>query len=39
MYLLFDERTRDTNFPGEQASTFFGTYEQEALLLGLTLGF
>jgi long-chain fatty acid transport protein len=39
MYLVFDERTRDVTFPGEEASLFYGTYEQEALLLGLTLGF
>jgi long-chain fatty acid transport protein len=39
MYLIFDERTRDQSFPGEEASAFFGTYNQEAVLLGLTLGF
>jgi long-chain fatty acid transport protein len=39
MYLIFDERTRDQTFPGEEASAFFGTYNQEAVLLGLTLGF
>jgi len=39
MYLEFDERTRDVNFPDEEASTFFGTYQQEAVLFGLTLGF
>lgn len=40
MYLIFDERTRDENLPGEPStSTFFGTYEQEAVLVGLTLGF
>ena len=39
MYLIFDERTRDQSFLGEEASTFFGTYNQEAVLLGLTLGF
>lgn len=39
MYLIFDERTRDQSFADEPASTFFGTYNQEAVLLGLTLGF
>ena len=37
MYLDFDERTRDENFPGDDDSTFFGTYNQEALLVGLTV--
>lgn len=37
MYLDFDERTRDENFPGDDGSTFFGTYNQEALLVGLTV--
>ncbi|HEX6201738.1 MAG TPA: outer membrane protein transport protein [Thermoanaerobaculia bacterium] len=39
MYLTFDERTRDQSFADEPASTFFGTYNQEAVLVGLTLGF
>jgi long-chain fatty acid transport protein len=39
MYLLFDERSRNRNFPGETASTFFGTYNTEAVLLGATLNF
>jgi long-chain fatty acid transport protein len=39
MYLDFDERTRDQNFADEPDSTFFGDYKQEALLVGLTLGF
>lgn len=39
MYLDFDERTRDQNFPNSDEDTFFGTYNQEALLVGLTLGF
>jgi long-chain fatty acid transport protein len=39
MYLIFDERTRDQSFADETASAFFGTYNQEAVLLGLTLGF
>jgi long-chain fatty acid transport protein len=39
MYLVFDERTRDQNFADEPASTFFATYNQEAVLVGLTLGF
>lgn len=39
MYLVFDERTRDESFDDEDASVFLGTYEQEALLVGLTLGF
>lgn len=39
MYLIFDERTRARNFADEPASTFFGTYNQEAVLVGLTLGF
>ena len=37
MYLTFDERTRDKSFDGE--ADFFGTYNQEAILLGATLGF
>ena len=39
MYLIFDDRTRDQSFADEPASTFFATYNQEAVLLGLTLGF
>ncbi len=39
MYLTFDERSRAKNFPSEPAGTFFGTYNTEAFLLGLTLGF
>ncbi|MEM7052752.1 MAG: outer membrane protein transport protein [Acidobacteriota bacterium] len=37
MYLDFDERTRARSFAGE--SDFFGTYQNEAWLLGLTIGF
>jgi long-chain fatty acid transport protein len=36
MYLVFDERTRARSFEGE--SDFFGTYNTEAYLFGLTLG-
>lgn len=36
MYLRFDERTRDETQRGEPI--FHGTYETEAVLLGLTLG-
>jgi len=39
MYLDFDERTRDENFPGEDDDTFFGSYQNQALLVGLTLGY
>jgi len=39
MYLIFDERTRRHNFPGEDASTFFGTYNTKALLVGATVSF
>ena len=39
MYLLFDERSRDRNFPGEDQSTFFGTYNTTAILLGATVNF
>jgi long-chain fatty acid transport protein len=39
MYLLFDERSRNRSFPGQEASTFFGTYNTEALLLGATVNF
>lgn len=37
MYLDFKERTRNRSFPGE--STFFGTYNTQALLVGVTLNF
>lgn len=37
MYLHLDERTRDRSFPGEP--DFFGTYDNEAILVGLSLGF
>lgn len=40
MYLQFEERTRGENFPEDGADqTFFGTYENEGYLFGLTLGF
>ncbi len=39
MYLDFDEAERFENFEGEEASTFFGTYQNKAVLLGMTLGF
>jgi long-chain fatty acid transport protein len=39
MYLLFDERSRNRSFPGQEASSFFGTYNTEALLLGATVNF
>lgn len=39
MYLMFDERTRDSNFPGDSVSTFFGTYQNEAVLFGATVNF
>lgn len=39
MYLDFDEIERFRNFPGEEESEFFGTYENKAVLVGLTLGF
>jgi long-chain fatty acid transport protein len=40
MYLKFEDRTRERNFASEgAASTFFGTYQNEAWLLGLTFGF
>ncbi|HEX2254301.1 MAG TPA: outer membrane protein transport protein [Thermoanaerobaculia bacterium] len=41
MYLTFDERTRDENFDDDpnDPSTFFGTYNNEAVLIGATLGF
>jgi long-chain fatty acid transport protein len=35
MYLPFDERSRNKSFPGEGA--FFGTYNTDAVLVGLTL--
>lgn len=38
MYLDFGTRTRDENFPDED-DAYFGTYDNEAYLLGLTLGF
>jgi len=37
MYLDFKERTRNRSFPGE--SIFFGTYNTQALLVGVTLNF
>jgi len=37
MYLIFDERSRNESFPGE--GPFFGTYNTEALLTGVTLTF
>jgi long-chain fatty acid transport protein len=39
MYLVFDERSRNRNFPREEASQFFGTYNTRALLVGATLNF
>ncbi len=39
MYLLFDERTRSRNFEGDSTSTFFGTYDTEAVLLAATVNF
>ena len=39
MYLDFDERTRTRTFVGEEEDEFLGTYAQDALLVGLTLGF
>ncbi len=39
MYLIFDERSRHHNFPGENASTFFGTYNTDALLVSATVSF
>ena len=38
MYLLFDERTRDAELRG-RGSTFFGTYNTTAILLGATVNF
>jgi long-chain fatty acid transport protein len=37
MYLDFKERTRNRSFPGE--SIFFGTYNTQAVLVGVTLNF
>jgi long-chain fatty acid transport protein len=37
LYLHLEKRTRDQSFPGE--SDFFGTYDNEAILLGFSLGF
>lgn len=37
LYLHLDERTRDQSFAGE--SDFFGTYDNEAILVGLSVGF
>jgi len=37
LYLHLDQRTRDQSFAGE--SDFFGTYDNEAILLGLSVGF
>lgn len=39
MYLDFDERTRARSFEGEEQSTFFGTYNTRAILLGATVNF
>jgi long-chain fatty acid transport protein len=39
MYLDFDERERFANFPDEEESEFFGTYQNKAVLVGLTIGF
>ena len=39
MYLLFDERSRGRNRPGDDLSTFFGTYNTTAILLGATVNF
>lgn len=40
MYLTFEDRTRAKNFASEgPASTFFGTYQNQAWLLGFTFGF
>jgi long-chain fatty acid transport protein len=39
MYLDFDERSRDSNRPGDDLSTFFGTYNTRAILLGATVNF
>ena len=36
MYLVFDERTRNSSFAGE--APFFGTYETKAWLFGITIG-
>jgi long-chain fatty acid transport protein len=37
MYLMFEERDRDESF-NEEEPPFFGTYNTEAVLLGLTIG-
>jgi hypothetical protein len=37
MYLDFKERSRHRSFPGE--GPFFGTYNTQAILLGLTVNF
>lgn len=39
MYLDFDERERFANFEGEEEETFFGTYQNKAVLVGMTVGF
>lgn len=39
MYLMFDERSRNRNRPGDELSTFFGTYNTRAILLGATVNF
>lgn len=40
MYLQFSDRTRTKNFTSEgPQSTFFGTYKNQAWLLGVTFGF
>jgi hypothetical protein len=39
MYLLFDERTRSGNLRDQEESTFFGTYNTTAILLGATVKF
>jgi len=37
MYLIFDERTRNEDFPGD--AVFHGVFDTKAVLLGLTFGF
>ncbi len=39
MYLMFDERSRSENLEGQEESTFFGTYNTTAILLGATVNF
>ena len=40
MYLTFEDRTRAKTLPQESRSQdFFGTYSNQAWLLGLTVGF